>query len=337
MEAPPSDPKRISLLTLLFPLLSMLLVVGLMGWQTRAAQQPIEIPELTAAANALQAKNIERARQQFDQALNKTADQPMVYRAVMAECSALGRYDLACEYGERAIQVCRYVPNSVRAELYETLAGCYADGHEPRPQQRAVEYARRALELAPEDASALNSLGYILAENVQTEAEANIALGYVNHALNLLREQVTSAPGMLAQTEDSYGWALYKRGRFHAEDYAHATDALRQAIEDMPQDFPGTAQKVVYYHLGAACRAAGQIEEARHALQIALLYDPQYAEAKDALNLLPAQSPPLPSNGVPTTSAAPSAAAIAHNPAVPVQTPDGKPIFKPLHDNNLQK
>ena len=340
MEAPPSDPKRISPVRLLFRLSSVLFVVGLMGWQLRVGQQSVEIPELTAAGNALKAKNVEKARQQFEKALNKAPDTALVYRAILEECTLFGRYDLACEYGERAIQVCRYVPNAERAELYERLASCYADGREPRPQPRAVEYAHRALELAPDDANALNTLGYILSENVQTEAEANIALGYVNHALNTLRDQVTAPPQVLPQIEDCYGWALYKRGRFHAEDYAHAADALRQATADIPPGLTDAAQKVLYYHLGAACRAAGQTEEARHALQIALLYDPQYAEAKAELNALPPQSPPSPSNGISTTNTTNSTTAAAPKtpaPIVPVQTPDGTPIFKPLRDNKPVK
>ena len=339
MEAPPADPKRISWFTLLFPLLSVALAIGLTVWQKYATQPPTVPAELTAAHNALKANNVEQARQQFEKALVKAPDAPLLYRAIMSECAEAGRWDLARECGERAIQACRYAPNPDRAELYEVLASCYADGGEPVPQPRAMEYTRRAVELVPDDPNALNDLGYRMTENAHTEQEANIALGTVNYALNLLRGQASASPDLLAQTEDSYGWALYKRGKFHAEDYAHAADALRQAVEDIPDGMAAAAQKVMYYHLGAACRAAGQTEEARHALQIALMYDPNYAEAKAEMNLLP--PPPImstqPAPSTPVTAPASAPLPVQKMPAVPTHTPDGKPIFKPLPDNKPTK
>ena len=338
MEAPPSGSKRISVMALLLPfVLPLLLMAGLTAWQMRANQQPAKTPELMAAGNALSANNVEQARRQFEKALGKAEDPATMYRNIMEECGQWGRWDMAVQYGERAIQVCRYVPDSVRAELYEVLAGCYAEGHEPPPQPRAIEYARRALELAPEDAKALNTLGYFLAENVRTEPEANIALGYVNYALNLLRNQFGASAELLAQVEDSYGWALYKRGKFHSEDYAHAADALRQAVSNIPSGFAGSAQKVLYYHLGVACHAAGQIEDARHALQIALVYDPQYADAQRELNSLPSAPPAAPSNTLALPAAPTPTVLLPHAPAAPTQTSDGKPIFKPLSDNKLVK
>ena len=339
MEAPPVDQKRISVSALLVPLLGIVVVMGVTAWQ-KSATQPVEVPELKAAETALKANNVEKARQQFEKVLGKNSDSPLMYSAIMSECRGVGRWDLAREYGERAIQACRYASNTERAELYEALASCYAEGGEPVPQSHALEYARRAVELAPEDANALNNLGYRMTENVRTEQEANIALGMVNRALNLLRGQVGASPDLLAQTEDSYGWALYTRGKFHAEDYSHAADALRQAIADVPSGTDIAAQKVMYYHLGAACRAAGQVEEARHALQVALLYDPKYAAARAEMNLLTRAplnppAPPESSNGATAPATVPPPVPTAF--AAPTRTPDGKPIFKPLSDNHPAK
>lgn len=357
MEEPPSAPKQISILSLLLPLVSILLAASLWGWQMRAAQKPVALPEISAAVTSLQAKNVEQARQKFEKLLATSPDSPALYIAVMEACGSVGRMDLACYYGERAIQACRYAPTPARVGLYEKLSECYSSGHEPAPQPRATEYARRALELAPDDPTALNSLGYTLAENVQTEAEANIAIGYLNRALSILHDQAGVSPEMLAQTEDSYGWALYKRGRFHAEDYAHAADALRQAIDDLPPDGPAGVQKIIYTHLGVACHAAGQIEEARHALEIALVYDPQDADARKEINFLPPPPSSAPASPAPATSApdssspdkqtaapqaspanSPSVTTPPHPapPAVPTQTSSGGPIFKPLNDPALK-
>ena len=147
----------------------------------------------------------------------------------------------------------------------------------------------------------------------------------------------------LAQVEDSYGWALYKRGQYKPEDYAHAADALYQAIDDVPAKTPGDMQKMLYYHLGAACRAAGRMEEARHALQVALFYDPKFAEALREFSALP----PAPLRAAPAVlphkeaPVKPSPASVS-TPILPftsTKTADGKPIFEPLGNqtNNSNK
>jgi len=75
--------------------------------------------------------------------------------------------------------------------------------------------------------------------------------------------------------EDSFGWLLYKKG-----DYAGAIVALNRAIQDMGSGEQGVTAKEYYYHLGAAYRKAGQIDDARRTLDIALQYDPTFRKPK---------------------------------------------------------
>ncbi len=99
-----------------------------------AAQRPVEIPELTAAGNALKANNVEKARQQFEKALSKASDTPLLYRAIMGECTEVGPIWIwPASTANARFRSAGTFPNADRAELYETLASCYADGHEPPP------------------------------------------------------------------------------------------------------------------------------------------------------------------------------------------------------------
>ncbi len=101
--------------------------------------------------------------------------------------------------------------------------------------------------LHPDDAMALNALGYILVEHTDRYTEAQ---SYIRRALELK----PNAPAIL----DSMGWVQYRLG-----NYSHALVYLRQAYAEAPD--PEIAA-----HLVEALLANGQPREADDVLRTAL-------------------------------------------------------------------
>ncbi|MCX5795467.1 MAG: tetratricopeptide repeat protein [Elusimicrobia bacterium] len=99
---------------------------------------------------------------------------------------------------------------------------------------------RRLLADQPDDASALNYLGYSLADRGLKLAEAE----------RLIREAVRLAPTNAAYL-DSLGWVLHKQGRS-----TEAVSELRSAAARGPED------STVWDHLGDASSAAGEPDSA---------------------------------------------------------------------------
>lgn len=290
MATPPSTSKQFSPLSLLTPLLSLLLISGLLLWQ-RYSQHLNELPsEIIVAQNALKRNDADSetaARRQFDKLLTQSPQNAPLFRTIMSVCTLEKRYALSLDYGERALQSCKYESNTNRAYLLMTMAETFTQANEAPPQPHALAFARRAMELDPYDPEVLGGYGYILADNARTLQEVNQSVGYITKALQIYRARNGEPASQLAAAEDSYGWALYKRGKYNAGDYARAVDTLTQAVDDCPEELPGDVRKVLYFHLGSACQAAGRIEAARHALQVSLFYDSKYEAAQTALRALP--------------------------------------------------
>jgi tetratricopeptide (TPR) repeat protein len=87
-----------------------------------------------------------------------------------------------------------------------------------RNVDESLEYLEKALEIQPDYASALNSLGYIYAEE---EIDAD-------KAITLCRKAVNQQPRNGAYL-DSLGWAYFKAGKTET-----AKSFLRQALEALP-------------------------------------------------------------------------------------------------------
>lgn len=103
---------------------------------------------------------------------------------------------------------------------------------------------RRVLELKPDDAEALNALGYTLADhNKGDDARQHEALELIQHALKLKPDE--------AAIMDSMGWVRYRLGDLDA-----SLENLRRAYAKQPD--PDIAA-----HLGEVLWARGQHEEAR--------------------------------------------------------------------------
>ncbi|MBN2050969.1 MAG: tetratricopeptide repeat protein [Spirochaetales bacterium] len=97
----------------------------------------------------------------------------------------------------------------------------------------SVEYLEKALEIDGDNVNALNSLGYILAEEgIDTEA-----------ALDYCRRAVKKSPANPAYL-DSFGWALYKAGKT-----AEARKYLKEALEKAGDN------RVIQHHLGEVIKS----------------------------------------------------------------------------------
>jgi tetratricopeptide (TPR) repeat protein len=101
--------------------------------------------------------------------------------------------------------------------LYNTLA--YAAWTQKK-NKTAVEFYEKALEIDSGNATAMNSMGYILADTGMD----------VMRALRLCRRAVDSKPQSAAYL-DSLGWAYYKSGEF-----AEARTWLRRALDIAPNE-----------------------------------------------------------------------------------------------------
>lgn len=114
--------------------------------------------------------------------------------------------------------------------------------------ERAEEYLRQILDEDPEDAEALNDLGYLWAKSGRR----------LPQALRLTRQAVAQAPGNPAYL-DSLGWTLHQLGQ-HAEAAAWLEKAL--AVNGARGDNPEILE-----HYGEALAASGRGDEARGAWQ----------------------------------------------------------------------
>jgi tetratricopeptide (TPR) repeat protein len=124
-----------------------------------------------------------------------------------------------------------------------------------------AEYMKRSLELQPDDAHALNYLGY-------TYADHGV---YLEEAESLILRALEQRPqdGFII---DSLGWVYFKQGRFR-----EAVDALRRAVGIAPKD------PVIWEHLGDALLELGEPEKAREAYGKTLEISPETQSARDKL------------------------------------------------------
>lgn len=265
-----------------------IILFALYEFKRHSQPQPVRFDN---AEQALKVGNLTGARKEFDNALRFRPDDPIVFLSIIQSCGSQKQYPLMVEYAERAVLACKQKPADVRSDLYRILAGAYSLVEEPPHQQRAIDAAKKALDLSPGSHFLQNNYGYLLADNaVGRGPDVTTAIQVLSAALTGIRKDPGSAedaqlgPILVAETEDSYGWALYKN-----EQYPDAITALTQAIGDYPQtEQPelNEALKASYYHLGMAFAKTGQTEQARNSFQSALAYDPKYANALAGLSAL---------------------------------------------------
>ena len=131
---------------------------------------------------------------------------------------------------------------------------------------RAVETFQRLLEIDPNDAYALNYLGYMYADK-------GIRL---TEAVELLEKAIAIEPDNSAFL-DSIGWAYFRLG-----ELAQAEHYLQQSLEQMDAGDP-EEQAVIFDHAGDIAKALGKTDEARTHWQKALELAPDNEEVRRKL------------------------------------------------------
>jgi tetratricopeptide (TPR) repeat protein len=122
---------------------------------------------------------------------------------------------------------------------------------------------RNIIAREPDNATALNALGYTLANRTDRYSEA---YDLITRALALQPEE----PAIL----DSMGWVLYRKGR-----YEEALEYLTRAYTEFPD--PEVAA-----HLGEVLWVSGKTEAATTVWQGALMKDPQHKVLRETLERL---------------------------------------------------
>jgi tetratricopeptide (TPR) repeat protein len=127
----------------------------------------------------------------------------------------------------------------------------------------ALEQYRKAVEVDPTDAQALNNLAYALAEYANAPDRA---LGYATKAKELAPDN--------PQYADTLGWIYYRKGLYPVA----LTQLERAAAND--------GNVVWKYHLAMAYAKAGDVRKGRAVLDAALKRNPSVPEAKVAKEML---------------------------------------------------
>ncbi|MDE2126741.1 MAG: hypothetical protein KGJ62_09135 [Armatimonadetes bacterium] len=302
------------LLTALQLVLRLVLAVGLgvIGWVLIAQVMHRQSPDLEQASVELHKGDTLRARFYLDNYVHTAPTAAATYEEVSGLLSTYGQWSMAEEYLQRGIQACRHVSNTDLAVLHSSLADAYAKTDTAKPQFRAISEASMAQKIDPSSPFVLNTLGYLM---VQNDQNLPLARQYLADALRAARKNSDTAnePALLAEIEDSYGWALYK-----LKDYNGAVDVLTQAADRMSAlGSKAEAADVIYYHLGMAYMMAGRAEDARNALNVSLEYNPTSADALSGLSSLKALTAHKPAiNQVPAGQKPGDGKAPAAGPAV---------------------
>jgi Tfp pilus assembly protein PilF len=264
------------------------------------------------AEKALIDGRVADAKKEFDTALKFRPTDIIVYASIVQSCEKSNRAELAAEYAQRGVDACREQPVEERLQLFDMLIAAYTQLDHPPDQHRAIEAARSALALAPDNHLMQNALGFLLADNATGPGkDVDESLQILKDALNGIKKGPTSpeeaqlGPTFLAETEDSYGWALYKDGK-----YGDAISELSDALQDYPHypdKVPAEAVKVSYFHLGMAFTKLGQPDQALNSFNSALAYDPHFSDALAGVATLKSTSVPTAAPSAQHTGAFPSA------------------------------
>lgn len=191
-------------------------------------------------AYLLQKEKPDEAIAELEQALKAKPDAP----EIVSYLSSL--YKERNEIPKAVTLLERLVVHFPENDKYHFMLGAMYDEAKNKPA--VVEQMRKAIELNPKNAAALNYLGYTLAEQGNSLDEAE---SLIRRALELEPDD-----GFFV---DSLGWVYYQRG-----DAKAAVKQLERAVE-LAGDDP-----TVIEHLGDAYKQAGRTPEALRAFRDAL-------------------------------------------------------------------
>jgi len=174
-------------------------------------EEPGALPELAYYLGLCytQLQQYEEALIYLEQVVTSESDLVHIYQSRMILSyiyTITGRYRLA-----------RFELDSLVESGYESAQVYAAYGfvcHETGKFEDAVDYLQQAITIDPENANALNSLGYILADKGQN----------LRYALKLCKQAVALDDTNAAYL-DSLGWVHYKLG-----DFEEARSYLRRAL-----------------------------------------------------------------------------------------------------------
>lgn len=265
-------------------LVTLLLWIGIAYWR-----DPHYSPEFSAGLKDLAAKHGQEAQSLFDHALRAAPANPDLYLKICEDAQKAQQWPTLTEYARRGLQNCPNAPLVVRLVLMNGLVTGLTEAKPAGWQEETLKTAKQAYDLAPEEPEVQNLYAYNLTDLRGDPDSLKQAQTILTTALQNLSKQPESDAllDLRAAMQDSYGWTRCKQG-----DYSAAIDASNQAISGISSlDYSDkTAQdntlKTIYYHLGVAQHGKGDIEAARSALQRALSYDANYADAKAELAAL---------------------------------------------------
>lgn len=172
--------------------------------------------------------------------------------------SKTGQMNAAEEALTRGVE---FFPNSTR--LLYARAMLYAQIDYVSAAEKDL---KAVLTLVPENAAALNALGYTLADSTERTDRYQEAYEYIKQAYAL----TPNDPAVI----DSMGWIAYRLGH-----YKEALEKLRQAMDALPDH-------EIAAHLGEVLWVSGQHQEAKDVWKKGLDLDPDSSIIHHTLNRL---------------------------------------------------
>ena len=177
----------------------------------------------------------------------------------------LGRWEAALEKLNQAVALAN---DKSRVLFY--LGSCYEQASRKLSRDEyfdhAVETFQRLLEIEPNDAYALNYLGYMYADKGMRLTEA----------VALLEKAIALEPDNSAFL-DSIGWAYFRLG-----ELAQAEQYLQQALDHLGEEDP-EEKAVIFDHAGDIASSLGKTDEARAHWQKVLELAPDNEEVRRKL------------------------------------------------------
>ena len=196
-------------------------------------------------------------------ALDSAASPTFLHWGIALE--ELERWEAALEKLNQAVALA-----SDKSHALFYLGSCYEQASRKLGRDeyfdRAIETFQRLLAIEPNDAYALNYLGYMYADKGVRLTEA----------VELLEKAIAIEPDNSAFL-DSIGWAYFRLG-----ELAQAEHYLQQALEQMDEGDP-EEQAVIFDHAGDIASALGKTGEARAHWQKVLELAPDNEEVRRKL------------------------------------------------------
>ncbi len=257
-------------------------LVTLLLWIAIAyLRDPHYSPEFVAGLKDLDAKRGPEAQRMFDHALLARPADSDLYTEICRRAMEAKQWPVLAEYAERGLQKCPKADADTRLQFCVWRTIGLTEAKTAGWQEAALQAAKQAYDLAPNNPQVQNLYAYNLADLDGDAAALKQAAALLTTALQTISAlpDAPDAQELRAVTQDSYGWTRCKQG-----DYPAAIDACNQSIAGLiALDSPGDSLKTVYYHLGVAQHRSGDNEAARSSLQRALSFDASYKEASDEL------------------------------------------------------